>query len=180
MEAAGIYATARLVRPVRAVLLAIVLLAGCAKPPESATVDVPVGTEHAVCPPVNSRAIAVPFRVEATNDTLGFDAGIYRIDARTFLWVWANYSDTLREDRITRVNNVEVARDAGEIVHVCTRVDVATPVLVDLEPRSYGVAARIGAEEDLPAGAVRVTVNWVAGCPCDPLPRGNHSVLFEP
>lgn len=181
MEAACIYAAARLVGIVRvlALLSAAILLAGCASPPESARVEPPIGTEAAPCPPTNARAIAVDFRVTSTNDTQGHDAGIHRLDARTFLWVWANYSETLREDRITRVNNVEVARDAAGVLHVCTRVDVATPIEVDLAPESYGVAARIAAQEDLPGGPVRVTVNWVAGCPCDPLPRGNHSVLFE-
>lgn len=156
------------------------LFAGCNAPePEQTTVEPPTGTEWAECPPSAARPIAVPFRTEVANDDLGRGAGLHRIDARTFLWVYANYTDTLREDRITRVNPVHVARDTQDVVHVCTRVDVAAPTEVDAQPRSYIVAARLTAQEALPEGTLRVVVNWVAGCPCATLPRGNATAIFD-
>lgn len=165
-----------------AALLLVALLSGCAAPeaPETARVDPPQGTEHAVCPPPASRALAVPFRVETTQDARGLDPGIHRLDAASFLWVWARYDDTLREDRVTRANPVEVARDGAGVVHVCTRVDLATPVEVDTEPRSYDVALLVVAQEALPAGPLRVTVNWSAGCGAGcPPPRGNTTASFD-
>lgn len=121
----------------------------------------------------------MPFRAFATNDTGGLPFGIHRLGERSFLFVWANESDTLREDRITRVNPVEVARDARGVVHVCTRVDVATPTEVDGRARALTIGARFDAQDALPAGPLQVTVNWVAGCPCDPLPMGNVTASFE-
>ena len=167
----------------RALLMVVLLLAGSTgaeEPPARATVDPPTGGGWAECPPAASRAIAVAFRAEATNATQGRPAGIHRLDARSFLYVWGDFQDTLREDRISRVNPVEVARDAIGVVHVSTRIDVAAPTDVDAERRSYAVGARLVAEEALPEGPLRVVVNWVAGCPCDPLPRGNATASFEP
>lgn len=133
-----------------------------------------------MCPPAASRAIALAFRSEATDDARGLAAGLHRLDARTFLWVWASYEETLREDRVTRVNAVEVAMDAHGTTHVCTRVDLAAPLEVDDEPRTYDVAVLLAAQEPLPEGPVRVVVNWLAGCaPCSPPPRGNATALFE-
>lgn len=140
----------------------------------------PVGTEHAECPPTASRGLALAFRAEATDDARGRPAGVHRLDARTFLWVWASFEETLREDRVARVNAVDVATDAEGTTHVCTRVDVHAPMDVDDEPRTYDVAVLLAAQEPVPSGPVRVVVNWVAGCaPCSPLPRGNATALFE-
>ena len=161
-------------------VVAALLAAGCATPgPERASVDPPPGTEWAECPPSASRAIALALRAFATNETEGKPAGIHRLDARRFLYVWGQYEDTLREDRVTRINPVQVAIDGEGLTHVCARVDVSTPTDVDAEPRSYSVGVLVQAEEDLLQGPVRVVVNWVAGCPCDTLPRGNATARFE-
>jgi len=144
------------------------------------TVEPPAGTEHALCPPPASRALAVPFRVEATDDARGLAPGVHRLEATRYLWVWARYEDTLHEDRVTRANPVEVARDGAGVLHVCTRVDLATPVEVDTQPRSYDVAVLLSAIEPLPPGPVRVTVNWNAGCGagCPPA-AGNATARFD-
>ncbi|HUR67992.1 MAG TPA: hypothetical protein VM370_02010 [Candidatus Thermoplasmatota archaeon] len=165
----------------RAVAVLLVLLAGCATPTgaQTAHVDPPPDGEWSECPPAQSRPIGVPFRAEATNDTAGHGPGIHRLDARTFLWVYAEYEETLREDRVSRLNAVDVARSADAVLHVCTRVDLATPTQVDAEPRSYAVAARLTAQEPLPEGRLRVVVNWIAGCRCEPAPRGNATALFD-
>lgn len=162
-----------------ALAVAFALVAGCARDDGTRSVDAPAGGAWAECPPAASRGIAVPFRASAIDDAPHMPPGIHRLDARSFLWVWAAYNGSLREDRITRVNAVDVARDAEGLVHVCTRVDVSTPTAVDAEPRTYVVAARLEAQETLPEGPVRVVVNWVAGCPCSPLPKGNASARFE-
>lgn len=138
-----------------------------------------MGTQWATCPPTASRAIAIPFQVAAENKTEGRPAGIHRTGDKDFLWVWAQYVDTLHEDRVSRVNAVEIARDSVGVLHICTRVDLVTPTEVDDEPRSYGLGVRLTAKEALPEGPTRVTVNWIAGCPCSPLPRGNVSTTFD-
>lgn len=161
-------------------LLAALALAGCAAPAdELVRLDPPEGTEWAECPPAASRPIAVAFRANATDESHGNGPGLYRLSEREFLWVWARYVETLREDRVTRVNPVQVARDVEGTVHVCTRVDVATPLEVDNERGTYNVAVLLTAGEPLPEGPLRVVVNWVAGCRCDPLPRGNTSASFD-
>ena len=160
-----------------AIALALVL-AGCTDPAPP-RVEPPVGTGEAECPPQNARAIAIPFRANESASDDGRGAGLHRLSRNEFLWVYANYTDTLREDRVTRVNAVQVARDAEGMVHVCTRVDLAAPVDVDAERESYVVAVRLTAGAPLPEGPLRVVVNWVAGCPCEPLPRGNMTAQFD-
>ena len=165
-------------------LLLVLLLAGCtgAPTPAPATVRVPpppTDGEHATCPPPASRGLAIAFRAEETPSASGRAQGIHRLDDRTFLFVWAAYRDSLREDDVTRIRPVDVARDALGVLHVCSAVDVATPVEVDAEPRSYDVAVRFVALDPLPEGDVRMTVNWVAGCSCGIVPRGNMSALFD-
>lgn len=155
------------------------LFTGCNGEPGRARVDPPGDTGWATCPPTSSRAIAVPFRVNETESDLGRGAGLHRLSPTQFLWVYASYVDTLREDSITRVNSVDVARDANGTLHVCTRVDVKMPIDVDGERRTYVVAALISAGEPLPEGPLNVTVNWIGGCICDPLPRGNTTARFE-
>lgn len=155
------------------------LLAGCNRAPERARVEPPGDTGWAVCPPTSSRAIAVDFRVNETQSDLGRGVGLHRLSSTNFLWVYANYTDTLREDHITRVNNVDVARDANGTLHVCTRVDIGMPTDVDGEARSYVVGVLIAAREPLPEGPLRVGVNWIGGCACDPLPRGNTTAQFD-
>lgn len=146
--------------------------------PAKTTVDPPGGSEWAECPPGSSIALGHPLRAEVWDEAR--DEGIHRLDARTFHWVWRNYTDDLHEDKLTRVNPVELARDAQGTLHLCTRADIRAPIEVDAEPRTYAVGLKITAETDLPPGPLRVVVNWVAGCPCDPLPRGNVTRLFEP
>lgn len=164
-------------------LVLAALLAGCARPeeapPATATVEPPPdGGGWRDCPPAASRTLAVPFRARATEDAGDLPAGLHRLDADTFLWVYASYAETLREDRVTRVNDVTVARDGAGVVHACTRVDLATPLEVDATPRSYDVAVLLSATQGMPTGPVRWTVNWAAGCPCSPPPRGNTTADF--
>lgn len=171
---------------VLAALVLAALLAGCAAPeatpsPERRSVDPPADAgAWRDCPPRASRPIAVPFGARAVDDALGHHPGIHRLDERTLLWVWASYEETLREDRITRLNDVVVSRDVEGFVHVCTRVDLSAPIEVDAEPRTYDVAAVFEAREPLPAGPLVASVNWIAGCPgCDPAPRGSASQRFD-
>lgn len=164
-----------------ALVVLFALLVGCAgdPAPARATVDPPEGSQWAECPPTASRALAVAFRASSTNDTGGRAPGIHRLDERRFLYVWGSFEDTLREDRITRVNPVQLALDRDGVTNVCASVDVAAPTDVDGERRSYGVGVLLQADEPLPDAPVKVVVNWVAGCPCQPLPRGNATALFE-
>lgn len=142
-------------------------------------VEPPGGTAWAECPPTSSRPIAIPFRANVSDDPDGHPPGIHRVSEREFLWVYAKYAQTLREDRVTRVNPVELHRDVNGTLHLCTRVDIAAPLEVDDERGSYSVAVLLSAGAPLPEGPLRVVVNWVAGCRCDPLPRGNTTALFE-
>lgn len=164
-----------------AVLLAV-LLAGCAgggsDDERAVTVSAPpAGGAWAECPPGESLPIALPLRSEASSEPR--PEGVHRVDDRTFHWVWRNYSDDLHEDRLTRVNPVELARDATGVLHLCTRADLEAPTEVDDEPRTYAVGLTITSGSPFPAGPLRVTVNWLAACPCDPLPRGNVTRSFE-
>lgn len=177
----GVYMRRRGSARVRAPLLALLVLAGCTGDPgpQTATVDPPEGGGWAECPPTVSRALAIPFRGAATNATGDRPVGIHRLDAQRFLYVWGNFTDTLREDRITRVNPIQLAVDGANVTHVCARVDVSSPSEVDTERRSYGVGVLLQADAPLPNGTIRVVVNWVAGCACDPLPKGNASAVFD-
>lgn len=156
-------------------------LTGCATPSDderTATVAPPAaGGAWAECPPGESLPIAQPLRAEVWGEPR--EEGIHRLDARTFHWVWRNYTNDLHEDRLTRVNPVELARDGQGVLHLCTRADVSAPTEVDDEPRTYAVGLRISSDVAFPEGPIRVTVNWVAACPCDPLPRGNVTRPFE-
>lgn len=161
-------------------LLAALLLAGCGAPepppatPTRASVDPPADAGPLLdCPPAASQSIALAVRSRAVDESGGREAGLHRLGPDAFLWVWGHYNETLREDRVTRVNEVHVARAADGTVVVCTRVDLAAPIEVDAEPRSYDVAVLFESTSPLPAGPKRVFVNWVAGCPCDPLPQGH-------
>lgn len=137
------------------------------------------GGGFAPCAPSDAQPLAVPFRADAVQETGGLGPGLHRLDARTFLWVWAVLNDSQRQDRITRLNEVQVFAEPDGMLDVCTRVEVAAPQEVDGERRSYAVAARFVATQGLPEGPVRVVVNWVAGCLCDPLPRGNATAVFS-
>lgn len=170
-------------------LLLVVLLAGCAGPSGAPTPTtragtfveppLPGGAWVEPCPSHDAVPLAIGFRSQALNDSGGRAPGIHRLDARTFLWVYEQLNDSLRQDRVTRVNQVDAAKAPDGTVWLCTRVDLATPVEVDGVRRSFDVAARFVATDPLPAGPVRVVVNWVAGCtPCDPLPRGNATADF--
>lgn len=168
----------------RVALLLALLAAGCARAPSGpVTVPPPAdGGGFATCHSSQALLLAVPFQAEATNDSRGLGAGIWRLDSSTFLYVWADYHDTLRQDRISRANEVDVYREpaAGSPLEICTQVDVAAPTLVDGARRSYAVAELLDATQGLPnATGVRVTVNWLAGCGCSPPPSGNATRLFE-
>lgn len=167
----------------RAALLLLVALAtaGCAGEGVRDPVAVPPPDSSgswAECASGSAQAMAIPFRVEAVNDTLGFGPGLHRLDEATFLWVWASYRDTLRQDRISRVNEVTADREADGTVVLCTRVEILAPLVVDGERRTYDVGARLSATQGMPDAPLRFVVNWAAGCPCDPLPRGNATAEF--
>lgn len=170
-------------------LFAILLLAGCTGGSGPATTSTPTahfvepplpgGTWREPCVPRDAQPLALSFHAQAVNDTGGRGPGLYRLDELSFLWVYALYNDTQRQDRVSRVNAVDAARERDGTLDLCTRVDLVTPVQVDGARRTYAVAARFTATEGLPPGNVRFTVNWIAGCtPCDPLPRGNDTALF--
>lgn len=162
-------------------LLAALVVAGCAAPgaPEAVTVPPPESTgAWAECASSSAQAMAFPLRIDAITDAGGRGPGIHRLDARTFLWVWASYEDTLRQDRVSRVNEVTADREPDGTIVLCTRVELLAPLTVDGERRTYDVGARITAQQGLPEAPLRVVVNWVAGCPCDPLPRGNATAEF--
>jgi hypothetical protein len=175
----------------RRALLLVLVLAGCTGAPPVGTTPssvphyveppLPGGTWVEPCLPQDAQPIAVDFRAIPLNDSKGHPPGVHRLDGRTFLWVYASYQNTERQDRVSRVGTVHVARaSSGEVV-ICTQVDVITPVQVDGKLRTFDVAARFEAPAGLPEGPVRFTVNWVAGCtPCDPIPRGNTTATFEP
>lgn len=165
--------------------MAVALAAGCTLgPPQpagpSATqVPLPDGGGFAPCASHAAVPMAVPFRAEAVDDAQGRDEGLHRLDERTFLWVWGSFEETLRQDRVTRVNEVTVDREPDGTMVTCTRVELVTPVEVDGERRSYDVAVRLTATEGMPPGPVRAVVNWVAGCggACEPV-RGNATADF--
>lgn len=138
------------------------------------------GGGFAECHSPNAQTMAVPFRAASVDSSRGYDRGVHRIDNRTFLWVWAHEASTLREDKVTRINAVEVFREpqSGSPLIVCTRIDIAAPVQVDREERALDVAVLFTATAGLPEGPVRVIVNWVAGCPCETLPSGNATATF--
>jgi hypothetical protein len=169
-------------------LVLVLALAGCAQPgtPAPATPrdhyvppPLPGGTWLEPCPPQNAIPVAIDFRAEATNDSQGRGPGVHRLDDSTILWVYAQYNATDRQDRVSRLNQVDVARVPDGRFVACTRVDLVTPVQVDGANRSYAVAVRFTAPHGLPQAPLRFTVNWIAGCtPCDPLPRGNDTADF--
>lgn len=173
-------------------LLGALLVAGCtlgppapgtptAPPtPTAVTVEVPAdGGGPATCPPRSSVPEAVPFLAEAVRDAGGHGPGIHKINDTTLLFVWASYNGTLRQDRISRANEVHVARDANGTAHVCTRADIIAPTEVDGTRRTYDVALRMTASPKLPRGPLHVVVNWVVGCPCDRNPSGNATADFS-
>ncbi|GEM_PF-5078017 len=174
-----------------AALLLVLLAAGCTQAPAPPTGTTPAahyvppplpgGSWVDPCPPQDSVPVAVDFRADAANDAGGLAPGVHKINATTLLWVYATYQDTDRQDRVSRVNQVDVARLPNGSYAACTRVDLVTPVQVDGKLRTYAVAVRFTAPHGLPAGPLSFTVNWIAGCtPCDPLPRGNDTAMFEP
>jgi len=134
-----------------------------------------------VCHSQSAAQVAVPFRAVAVNESGGRGPGIYRLDHDSFLWVWADHHDTLRQDRVTRLNSVDVYREpsASAPLVVCTRVDIAAPTEVDGTHRSYAVAATFQATSGLPNGSVRLVVNWFIGCPCPSPPTGNATATFD-
>lgn len=147
--------------------------------PVVVTVEPPAdGGGKAACPPKASVPEAVAFTAEGTRDAMGNPPGLHRLSASRFLFVWASYEDTLRQDRVTRANEVLVSRDANGTRHVCTHVEIAAPTEVDGVRRTYDVALHLNATRGFPEGPVRVTVNWVAGCPCAKLPSGNATADF--
>jgi hypothetical protein len=182
----------RIVRwvPVLALVVAIGLAQGCvlsgapteatplpSTPMPAITVAPPAdGGGFATCPPRSSVPEAVAFRAEAVADAGGRAPGWHRLDATSFLFVWASYDATLRQDRVARIGEVQVARDGADVHHVCVRIDVAAPQTVDGRARTYDVAVGLNATAGLPPGPLRLVANWAAGCACEPIPMGNATL----
>lgn len=170
-------------RRVRAAALLLALaLAGCVaddpEPPGRASVEPPEGGGFAPCGSSAAVPMAVPFRADAVESDQGLGQGIHRLAPDTWLYVHRAENHTLREDRITRLNEVQVQREPDGRIVVCTRIELAAPTDVDDAPQNLVVAARYHAPDGFPPGEVRFVVNWIAGCPCDPLPTGNHTAIF--
>ena len=174
-------------------LLLCVSLAGCtlgdpaARPDEPRFVDPPAsGGEWLPCHGEQARSLAVNFRAEPLRDAGGLAPGIHADNVSdeaphgAWTWVWAHYEDTARDDRVTRVNEVSVARETDDTLGLCTRVDLATPLEVDADNASYDVAVRLTALDPLPPHErLQVIVNWIAGCnPCPEPARGHDARLF--
>lgn len=164
-------------------VLAAALLPGCSHVgggpdetgPGRATVDPPLdGGGFAPCGSQSAQQLALGFTAEAAPDAQGREPGLHRLDPRTWLFVWARHEDSLREDRVTRVNEVQTFQEPDGRLVLCSRVEIAAPVEVDDEPRAYDVAVRFRAHADTPDAPLRFVVNWVAGCgPCGVTPKGN-------
>lgn len=180
-------------RALLATLLALsALAAGCTLPgwgdgdaPPAAAEPVDVGPPpveaggFADCASSSALPLAMPLSARSTTDAEGHGPGIHRLDNATLLWVWAAYEDTLREDRVSRVNEVQALREPDGSYALCTRVELAAPTEADGEARTYDVAVLIEAKDGLPDAPLKVVVNWVAGCRCDPIPRGNTTARFD-
>ncbi len=167
------------VRALVTVLLALALT-GCLKAPNSAPYvevglpDVEAGG-FAPCASSAAELLAVPLRIDSLHETTGLTPGIHRTDNRTLTWIWASYTDTQRQDAVSRVNEVQVFREPTDgSIHICTRVELQTPTRTDGTSGSYDVGARIQATRGaLPPGDLHVVINWIAGCNCPEMPRGN-------
>lgn len=139
--------------------------------------EVPAGG-FGVCASSASQPVAATLRATVVDDAGGRSPGIHRDGDRAFVWVWASYEDTLREDRVARLNEVQLKREPDGTYALCTRVEVIAPTAADGERRTYDVAARFESATPFPAAPMRVVVDWVAGCACDPIPRGNTTATF--
>lgn len=170
-------------------VLAVLLLAGCtdAGPLGGTTPAEPTvyvgppadGGGPAPCAPQSARQYPVDVRGVATRDDRGLGVGLHRLNESSWLWVWASYHDTDRQDRVSRVNEAQVFAEGGQ-TWLCTRVELVAPTFVDGARSSYAVAVQYDVLAPLPAGSVHWTVDWVAGCArCDPLPAGNTTATFE-
>lgn len=168
----------------------LLLLPGCALPgeepapqadPSPVLVEPPAdGGGPAPCASTQAQQLAIGFSSEPASGAQGHAPGLHRLDERTWLWVWASYEDTQRQDRVGRVNEVQVFREPSGALVLCTRVDVLAPLEVDGQARTYDVAARFAARSPLPEGPVRFVVNWMAGCgPCG-APRSGNDTLLSP
>ena len=169
-------------------LAAALLLPGCIgdggdpqePTPEPRFVEPPQdGGGFASCGSPSAQQLALGFTSESTRDAEGFPPGVHRLDARTFLYVWARHEDSLREDRVSRVNEVQAFQEPGGPLVLCSRVEIAAPLEVDDEPETYDVAVRYVSHGRLPDGPLRLVVNWVAGCgACGVTPKGNATADF--
>lgn len=176
----------------RRALLAILLLlvAGCAErdsgPGPALPTEVDVGPPpheaggFADCASQSAILVAAPLRATATDDAEGHPPGIHRLDNDTILWVWATYEHTQRQDRITRLNEVQLFREPNGSHALCTRVELAAPTTTDGQTRTYDVAAHLETDTAWPHTPMHVTVNWIAGCQCAPIPRGNTTAQLDP
>lgn len=171
-----------------ALLVALAAFSGCAlpsdgpAPPATRTVDPPPdGGGFAECRTSAAKTIALPMRARAVDSAEGRAVGLHRLNETRFLWVWASYEGTLREDKVTRIQDVSAYREPepSAPVTLCARVDVAAPIEVDAQARSYDVAVLFEMTGAPPPGALRFVVNWLAGCPCATPPSGNATALFE-
>lgn len=161
-------------------------LAGCADAPSTPREPVWVGPPEgahgfASCQSQQALEFAIPgLRAEGVSDVGDLQPGVHRVDAETILWVWANYDDTQREDKLTRLNPITVHREPDGEVVVCTGAEIASEVFVDGERRTYDIGARYVAPGGWPDARTHVVVNWVVGCAgCTPPLRGNSTAHLD-
>lgn len=168
----------------RRVLVAAVLLAGCAAPPPAPDpywVGPPEpGGGHAPCASASAQELAVPgLRASEVSDARGLGAGLHRVGEAEVLWVWAAYEATPRRDDVLRVNPVEFHREPDGRLAACTRVELGGEMFTDGSPKDYAVAVLFSAPA-FPEGPTRWVVNWAYGCSaCPEDPAGNATALFE-
>lgn len=182
----------RRARGLAPLLVLVLLLPGClgggveegdAEPADPSPVLVeppPDGGGPAPCASQQAQQLALGFTGASVSDDEGLGVGLHRLDARNWLWVWATYEDTQRQDRVTRVNEVQTFREPDGRLVLCARVDLAAPLEVDGRTRTYDVAVRFTAHQDLPPAPVRFVVNWLAGCGTCGAPRGGNATLDSP
>ena len=168
-------------------LLLVMMMAGCTqdspltKAPAEPTVYVgppEEGGGAAPCAPQSAQQAGIDVQGVEIRDAGHRAPGIYRVDATRWIWVWESYHDTERQDKVARVNEVQVFHQGGES-WLCTRVELVAPTFVDGARSTYDVAVQYDLQSPLPPGPIHWTVNWIAGCSrCDPPPSGNATADF--
>lgn len=168
----------------RALPLAALLLAagaaGCSGPATTEAEPIWLGPPaleaggFVACASSSAQEMAIPgLRADVTRDAQGRAPGVHRVDATTVLWVLADYVDTQREDRVTRLNPVTVHREPDGQIVICTEVDLAGELFGGGDVESYALAATFTAPGGWPEAPTHAVVNWAFGCGGCPVLRGN-------